>query len=165
MKEHPIIFNATSVKAILRGAKTETRRIPGKPRGDAGDRLWVKETWAQLCMADEIDGTCDLAYKADDWPADEPGPDCYTNSWRTPLFMPRWASRITLEITAIRTEQLHEIDQSGMIAEGFKSFFPEPESITRQRFITHWDAINAKRGFPWSSNPTVEVITFKVLNV
>ena len=80
--------------------------------------------------------------------------------------MPRWASRITLEIVDIRFERLQEISEADCCAElGAPLVWPGdgPEPYHRDlrgayRYL--WDSLNAKRGYPWSNNPLVWVISF-----
>jgi hypothetical protein len=79
--------------------------------------------------------------------------------------MPRWASRITLEVIKVRVERVQEISESDAEAEGiaFIRDFPDAdETLTaRQLFEVLWDSINAKRGFGWSVNPWVWVLEFR----
>jgi hypothetical protein len=89
--------------------------------------------------------------------------------WRSPIHMPRWASRITLEITDIRVERLQEISERDCCLEvGAELEYPGPgpEPYKRQMkevFAYTWDSLNEKRGYPWSNNPLVWVIEFKQL--
>ena len=87
--------------------------------------------------------------------------------WQSSIFMPKWASRITLEITGVRVERLQEITPNDVLAEGM-TVFGKPVNdtiaykiILDQKFIKLWDSINAKRGYPWDSNPWVWVIEFR----
>jgi hypothetical protein len=83
--------------------------------------------------------------------------------WKPSIFMPRWASRITLEITNIRVERLQEITEEDAKAEGIENpFFASDRywPTFKDRFETLWDSINGKT-YPWSSNPWVWVIEFK----
>jgi len=168
------------------------------PYGKPGDRLWVRETF-QIVQpwgaADgewigddimEIDGRLghdkpesfpywwQAVYKADgDWGV----------WWRPSIFMPRWASRITLEIASIRVEKVQEISYQDILAEGFHPDPPgEPivistpgitvdgritvvemwHEILRGRFAVNWNKLNAKRGYSWQSNPWVWVLEFKL---
>ena len=126
-----------------------------------GDRLWVRETWAELCATDELSGEVDLAYKATGWPDGEFGPDRNGKGWRPAIFMPRWASRITLEVTGVRVERLQDISYEDAEAEGAPI---EGGSIVQNRRIGFehlWDSINAKRGYGWDANPWVWVIKFR----
>jgi len=145
------------------------------PYGQVGDHLWVRETFAPREM---MSGKAEIAYKADGGQlpsyllGDKEIP-CY---WKPSIHMPRWASRITLEITNIRVERLQEITNDDAFKEGMTrelasklgiSVSPSEEEFnltqTRRVFIDLWDSINAKRGYSWESNPWVWVIEFKVL--
>ena len=82
--------------------------------------------------------------------------------------MPRIASRIMLEITAVRVEQLQDISADDVIAEGIGSYtlargcLATPPADPRWKFIDLWDSINGKKA-PWASNPWVWVIEFAAL--
>ena len=95
--------------------------------------------------------------------------------WVTPLFMPRWASRITLEITDVRVERLQEISEDDARAEGaewygFADLQPNgelregPSFAYRAGFHDLWDSINADR-CPWESNPFVWAVSFRKIEV
>jgi hypothetical protein len=76
--------------------------------------------------------------------------------------MPRWASRLTLEITRVRVERLQDITFADCIAEGIHLIGREhPPNIVRREFQLLWDSINAKRGLAWAANPWVWVIDFR----
>lgn len=183
MKEHPILFSGPMVQAILDGRKTMTRRVIKMPKwaqecnedyefeidddipysickktgclaaidcpyGFPGDRLWVRETFCK-----DLDHN--VFYKADNMPPWE------DTKWKPSIFMPRWASRITLEITNVRVERLQEISGKDILAEGLDVKFTIPGSFDAlERFHGLWDSINGKK-YPWSSNPWVWVIEFK----
>lgn len=132
------------------------------PYGNICDLLWVRETWAQLCEADELTGKCDVAYRADDWPEDEPGPDYLKRTWRPSIFMPRWASRLTLEVTHVGVERVRDITDDSAIEEGVSRANTSIPGYASTRFAKLWDSINAKRGFSWSSNPWVWVVSFRL---
>jgi hypothetical protein len=145
------------------------------PYGIIGDRLWIRETWKQVFDTPKV-----VTYKSSD-PTNING-----GKWRSPLFMPRWASRITLEITDIKVERLQDITEEGAIAEGieFDSGWEEQsgegycdgvgymnyetgdlDCITpKESYRTLWNSLNAKRGYSWESNPWVWVISFRVVN-
>lgn len=86
--------------------------------------------------------------------------------WSPSIHMPRWASRIDLEITRVRVERLQDISESDARAEGvdlndWYTESPDPnKSPYRYAFAQLWDSINAKK-HPWSSNPWVWVIEFR----
>ena len=176
MKERPILFSGEMVRAILAGNKSQTRRVIQFPRkwigivdndlresgfwntgeywqyGDdrlpqnyqVGDRLWIRETWAIKDIA-----------------------------------------RIWLEITGVRVERLQDISRDDAMFEGvelvdpykiadippniafpaaFKDYKDASNFFTADpihSFWSLWDSINAKRGYPWNSNPFVWVIKFE----
>lgn len=148
------------------------------PHGVPGDRLWVRETWADVntmdgpaimyradggmhfCLDDEDPVNYDrypgcefAAWHTDMWDR-TPGDG---NRWRSSIHMPRWASRITLEITDVRVERLQEITEAGAKAEGCKA---DNYCSPRGSYSLLWDKINAKRGYSWASNPWVWVVEF-----
>jgi hypothetical protein len=148
------------------------------PYGGDGDRLWVRETWADAdCMyqshVNDVPGT--IGYFADksaiQFNAKSPRQigaiDLASWNWnalkrRPSIFMPRWASRITLEITSIRVERLQEISEADAIAEGVQCDPTFPAALTnRTAFGKGWNTLNAKRGYSWESNPWVWVIEFR----
>lgn len=88
---------------------------------------------------------------------------------RNSPFMPRWASRITLEVTAVRVERLQNISEGDAVAEGCSSNFEagtaaDEIETAREQFLRRWDEINARRGFPSSSNPWVFAYTYKLID-
>lgn len=129
-----------------------------------GSYAWVKETHLIVGGKD-----CEprIVYKASNT-----GPDaCASPVWRSPIFMPRWASRITLEIIDRRIERLQEISDEDAKAEGVLSIqsttkgmekIPYYRSIYKPQelFRMLWDHINGKR-YPWKTSPWVWVIEFK----
>lgn len=204
-KERPIVFAAESIKAILRGAKTQTRRvIKPQPQGadywtehdgafypntvDAttpilrcaygtfGERLWVRETWAHDCehCRDVHCGIRDhIWYRANEVPvvAESFAGDA---RWRSPIYMPRWASRLTLEVTGVKVERVQDISEEDGKAEGLYEWTSDKgvnyygltradvwEQDPRITYKRLWDSINAKRGYSWESNPFVWAISFR----
>jgi len=130
-----------------------------------GDRLWVKETYYPCRNADqELRGDC--IYKTDD-----DAKLIIKGEWEPAIFMPRWANRITLGVTGIRTERVQDITEADAIAEGC----PESKLISAQDgkpfnvviptfwFEDRWNKSYAKRGYGFESNPWVWVIDFKLL--
>lgn len=89
------------------------------PYGQPGDRLWVRETFQQFSEDGEI------IYKADKAGFDAMNElkraEFYEARWRPSIFMPRWASRITLEVTGVKVERLGEISEQDARSEGVKS--------------------------------------------
>jgi hypothetical protein len=176
VKERPILFSGPMVRAILDGQKTQTRRIvkpqpsiEGQephlvrcPYGVPGDRLWVRETWGEGGMTKPGDP----ASYAADWP--DAGA---IRKWRPSIHMPRWASRIDLEVTAVRVERLQAITEEDARAEGAAHRIARGgdlsgalEGETPIQHVAHfrdlWDSINGERT-PWASNPWVWVVSFK----
>ena len=94
-----------------------------------------------------------------------PGGRGIDSKWRPSIFMPRWASRILLEITEVRAERLQEITEEDAVAEGVKSYYtlPSGETTARYHFSVLWDSLNAKCGYGWDKNPWVWVISFKLM--
>lgn len=140
--------------------------------GAPGDRLWVKETWRQSFKRTRAENGC--TYLADyghrlDLVSEQNARAYWT--WKSSRFMPRWASRLALEVEAIRVERIQEISEADAIAEGVRHFddaHPLPAGVVgavadtaREAFHHGWDALNAKRGFGWDANPWVWVVTFR----
>lgn len=188
MKTKPILFSAPMVQALLEGRKTQTRRavkpqpsqhlsfrgwyLDGSypqsyvgsamftdkspvsteslyvkcPYGKPGDLLWVRETfgWHEAFAA--------FVYRA----TDEPD---RMKKWKPSIFMPRAASRLTLEITSVRVERLLDISEADAKAEGTPvGFGGEDDHV--EDFICLWNSING--AFAAADNPWVWVVEFKV---
>jgi len=176
MKERPIIFSSEMVCAILKGEKTQTRRVikpqppedmsPGEwgakcPYGAPGDELWVKETWGVAVVPDGTTANEFLTvYKADD-------PKFYCGRWHPSIFMPRNRSRIQLRIVNVWVERVRDISVEDAYAEGMRNPFygrgtvGGDFSVVNVMFQDLWNSINAKRGHSWESNPWVWVIEFE----
>ena len=171
MKTRPILFSGPMVLAILDNRKTQTRRIvkpqPREyeggtsfvchgdaawsvigldgdhqpirfPYGNTGDRLWVRETF-NLCGFKPF-------YRAD-------GPMHKDWKWKSPIFMPRAASRITLEIISVRVEKLGSITPADAVAEGMAI----DDAV--HDYAVLWDKINGAGS--WEANPFIWRIEFK----
>ncbi|ENP0655967.1 hypothetical protein ACCH91_000860 [Serratia marcescens] len=165
------------------------------PFGRVGVRLWVRETFAVLGNEDgcPIDWDGNLIkgdekqaariYKASCW--QQPGnyglwsiPDRdtqYEGAWRPSIHMPRWASRITLEITAVRVERLNDISEEDARAEGISDggclncgdsepcgcASPDPDATDAFAYL--WQSIYGLES--WYTNPWVWVIEFRRVEV
>lgn len=204
MTERGMIFNAEMVRALLDGRKTQTRRPVKFPVhdknlgcelagnelagelsagsylnsafGKPGDRIWVRETW------NKYGGL--LTYRADhDWIDDMRKETVCTAKWVPSIHMPRWASRILLEITDVRVERLNAISPEDAESEGlertnFTGFgdepglpsYPEPDvyfdplkkqwkEYPPEAFAGLWESIYGEGS--WKANPWVWVIEFK----
>ena len=140
------------------------------PFGAVGDRIWVRETWAEAGA-----GAPDLKLYRANYP--EHVPTHYENvppvdeiRWTPSIHMPRWASRITLEITCVRVERLNSISQKdaqaeGMELTGWRPTYSDPDSggevwTPYDNFAQLWESIYGEEN--WQANPWVWVIEFKV---
>lgn len=204
MKEHPVLFNAPMIRALLDGTKTQTRRpvkgVPpsvvrfevaslsktefGKkapiwlgwtadnnnidfhapcPFGVVGDRLWVRETWAPFHIGskhslaspvEDLDDADGARFAADRrvWsctggngahaPADDGGWNYAPHRWRPSIHMPRWASRITLEVTDVRVQRVQDISEEDAKAEGVTTMdMPEEWMAVRRRAMGYEESI------------------------
>mgnify|MGYP003529146023 CR=1 FL=1 len=164
MREHPLLMQGPLVRATLAGRKTQTRRpvkmpshgiepySPGYvygalwnysfteviarcPMGQAGDRLWVRETykWADA-KDDGVNQSVVVAYRADDKASDiecslavHDGVVCAIESeevcgerWRPSIHMPRWACRLVLPLVSVRVERVQDITEDDARAEGLR---------------------------------------------
>ena len=181
-------FGMTS-RQCYKGAKLDVQiRSPYQ----IGQRLWVRETWGIGCRPHTYSGWVDgVEYKADELfiddkislplnVIDDRDLSKYeSDGWQSPIFMPRWASRLTLEVVGIRCERLQDITEKDAVAEGItERYIAKGGAFTRVSKILHehgevgtlrngyaveWTNLNAKRGYPWDSNPWVWVISFKVV--
>ncbi|WP_232553779.1 hypothetical protein [Klebsiella pneumoniae] len=145
------------------------------PFGAVGDRIWVRETF---CTVDDTQygGGKWVDYRATPkFEASHPaGWDCAPNDaealkWRPSIHMPRWASRILLEITDVRVERLNAISQEdaqaeGMELTGWRPTYSDPDSggevlTPYDNFAQLWESIYGEES--WKANPWVWVIEFK----
>ncbi len=172
--------------------------------GSVGDRLWVREPWHVGKPHDERNPTqiwdhlkesdgkgVTVLYDAGGWksvspferveekyPDNEPMPS-WAGVQRSSMFMPRWASRIMLEIIDVRIERVQDISEEDARAEGcrddedpwWRPSYNDPDSggnpSARKSYEYLWDLINGKRQdgiYAWSRNPWVFVIGFRKIN-
>lgn len=143
------------------------------PHGKPGDRLWVREAWARIRVAQAPDQEW-VVYRESDNRTDYGGP------WKPSIHMFRRDSRILLEITDVRVERLQDISEEQAVAEGLiwqgqekgKTFYSHAERKyppgSHQQFgISGTDALSAFRnlwnsvGGDWTANPWVWVVEFK----
>lgn len=179
-----LLFNEHMVRALLQGIKDQTRRVIHKkvlakhfevirvgdeeaciswrgkmysPLGDTGDLIWVKETWAKLPEPQRA------IYRA------EEKVNC---TWRPAIYMPRWASRITLKIRDVRVMRLQDITDKDAEDEGI-GFAPEPTTpygvpdmpetwrgTAVEAYRALWESINGPGS--WEKNPWVYAARFHV---
>ncbi|EAP4727838.1 hypothetical protein DRA11_08820 [Salmonella enterica subsp. enterica serovar Stanley] len=201
MKERGMIFNGEMVRAILDGRKTQTRRpvtfpfrdvnlgcelsgneLAGEVSagnywnsrvGQPGDRIWVRETWAEAGAS-----APDLKLYRANYPAHVPThyenvPPAEDVRWTPSIHMPRWASRITLEITDVRVERLHSISERDALREGLfqlpasgryclqpgMQYFGMASHSAKEVYSWLWASIYGEES--WDANSWVWVIEFK----
>ena len=138
------------------------------PFGVVGDRLWVRETWAHDGPSLEAarssnedamgDGSFGPYYRADRVHEDT------GLTWRPSIHMPRWASRITLEVTDVRVERLQDISEADAKLEGCKPRTAGngehgPINTYRTGYVHLWNEINGPGS--WLDNPWVWVVCFR----
>jgi hypothetical protein len=150
------------------------------PYGVPGDRLWVREAWrstsdldansgsriAELCLdAGYRSPWAPIRYEADttqrNWEHTSTPPhdrEPAAGRYRHARFMPRWASRITLEVTGVRVERLQDISEADAQAEGVELSDDQTYPYTFA-FATLWDQLNGDDA--WSADPWVWVVEFK----
>jgi hypothetical protein len=192
MPDKPIIFSAPMIRALLDGTKTQTRRIvkfaellrDRKPTGELvnyygdhrigmafegttlvqplpiapGDRLWAKETFQTGIWRGQEP---QVTYRATmEWPWDGP--------WRSPIFMPRKLSRLTLTVTDVRVQRVQEITLGDCWAEGCSTgrdlcgaqSIPQGAILPFKEFRTLWNSLHGPEA--WDANPWVAAYTFTV---
>jgi hypothetical protein len=151
---------------------------------ERGMALWVRETWRALDDYNGVGNTstsAEIEYRADsarewrDIPGEKqeewfykltPWVNGRNRFWRPSIFMPRWASRITLEIADVKIERIQDISEEDAKAEGI-AVWPRTY-ITKGRWLSGpvagfaqlWNSLNEKRGFGWDANPWVWVVAF-----
>lgn len=141
---------------------------PHCPYGQPGDRLWVRENLRQ----DPLDGL--WKYEEDFTPLIDLEDEIDAVGWVVTrkrdycpsIHMPRWASRITLEITDVRVERVQEISEADARAEGAEPRLSGtsdwgPIRSHRTGFVYLWNQINEARGYGWLANPWVWCLTFR----
>lgn len=167
----PIFFDTVSVRAILTGLKTQTRRafslsesrpdplteasLKGwRPQYQRGDILWVRETWGV-----GIQAAGGIIYKADY--IDKQAPLAEGEHWRPSMRMPRDIARIFLRVTDVRLERLQDISEGDAIAEGLDNAPAYTTKENIERFAAFWDSFSVKRGYGWDTNTWVWAYTFE----
>lgn len=129
--------------------------------GFKGQRLWVKETWyVGKPMDHKPPSQFKKKVRTIKYLADGPKPNDFGRS-RSPLHMPRWASRITLEVTGIRVERLNGISPEDAISEGIGDWANEHNlnGYWTTAFARLWESINGKGSC--AVNPWVWVVQFR----
>ena len=231
MADRPILFSAPMIQALRAGSKTQTRRklkpqpaelvegqTPKALRIAAGDRLWVRESYAVTKYSLDYETGMEESYF--EWDDEYGDPRSYLDGdprvgccaalcyradgednnpselypciglkgevlrpaeirWRPSIFMPRWASRLTLLVDGVKGERLQDISEADVIAEGAPldpnyrdttqdGSNPHMVALTRWSWISPlawyhrlWDQINGAGA--WDENPFVAAYAFRVL--
>jgi hypothetical protein len=147
------------------------------PYGQVGDRLWVRETWGiddyemqngiPKAPPEWLEKSGGVLYRADGECCDQiPECQCATDDfklWRPSIHMPRWASRITLELIGVRVERLHDISEEDAEAEGMDRSIINSGDDTSfiPSFADLWAGINGADS--WNANPWVWVLSFRTV--
>ncbi|HCF8514850.1 TPA: hypothetical protein NIV60_003766 [Klebsiella pneumoniae] len=179
-------INGEEVFVVL-GEKDHTGMNPvlgaiSCPFGAVGNRIWVRETFqGPLFNYEQMDEYledsskfekpefCQYAADGGHRPEYQDADDNLRHGWRPSIHMPRWASRILLEITDVRVERLNAINEHDAQAEGvaklrggfWKHYQPgwtQHQLSARGSFVTLWKSIYGDES--WNSNPWVWVIKF-----
>ncbi len=168
------------VRALLEGRKTQTRRQGDKPKYAIGDLIWVREAFVLECNSDYVENPLpptDRPFKLDGerliiplYRATEPDvaicdkngfyDEARGTKWGLSIFMPKWTSRITLEIIGVKVERLQDITLKDAQAEGLDEY---SELSPQETYAKLWDKIYASKGKPlWADNPLVCAYKFRV---
>jgi hypothetical protein len=183
-----IIFSKPMVLALLADIKTQTRRklkfqpdhpdglppLSACPYGKPSDRLWVREAWRTLKEYDHLSPgkmphDAPLQYETDGY---RTAPDFTPGRFRQGLFMPRWASRMELEITDVQLQRLQDITEQDAAAEGVQvvrngatenDYLADEEdkdllgAVDLYRAV--WESLHGMGS--WEDNPWIWVVTFR----
>lgn len=186
MRERPILFSSTMIRAILDGSKTQTRRvIKPQPTGPFLGLLErplrsdkdapVLRAWFQNDPSPSQEITCpygksgDRLWVRETW-REGPSGALYRATdddgtpavrWKPSIHMPRTYSRLILEIVSIKVERVREISEADARVEGVRPDGRAGVDPHKYAFKRLWNEINSKRGFGWDVNPWVWVIGFK----
>ena len=129
------------------------------PYGQPGDRLWVREShWWFKDECDHETGYYPPALTADDVEYRADG-ESTRHGWRPSIHMPRWASRILLEITSVRVERLQDISDPDALAEGCSHNDMLHGDRLASVYARLWEKINGPGS--WAKSPYVWVVEFK----
>lgn len=149
---------------------------PKCPYGQPGDRLWVREAWSKALhgcgveLLERWEPGKEGPFGVGAIYAATPHPGYSVGKWKPSIHMPRWASRITLEITGVRVERLQDISEADAQAEGVEGpAYPSVEggwirdsnALWAGGYAALWESINGPES--WDANPWVFVVEFKRL--
>lgn len=160
----PLVFSGDQIRALQDGRKTQALRVGGRML-QPGDCIWARETWG-ISTGPVFTSCCVVRYQAD-WTitafeikgiTDIYGAHkSYSERWRAPATMPRWASRILLEVTApSRMLRLAEVTEDDITTMGV---IAEHGLTLGQTFMELWDKSH-KPATCWYVNPWVCMHTF-----
>ena len=181
----PAVFCKGDVAAITNGTRWAFSRLPERiahppglhegilcPYGQPADRLWVRETFADLRGTGiehrpDPSGPLNRYAFAADHPPGSNGDEArkeFGVKWKPSIHMPRAASRITLEITEVRVERLKDISEADAVAEGTPAGFWEYDNgegteTAKESYECLWESINGPGS--WNANPWVWVVEFR----
>lgn len=173
-RSRPVSLPPACVRAIFTGRKTQMRLTQKDIPWNPGDLLWVREPWStnpplapsppdeSFLPPHEIE----ILYKADA-PANgisTPG----ENGWYPSKTMPRWASRLTLRVVEVRSEELQKIHEADLVQEGrmwVDSGLAKPGESERDGFARWWNSVHSLPQERWESNPEVRVVCFKAVHI
>jgi hypothetical protein len=143
--------------------------VPPCPYGQPGERLWVREAWRSGKLTDQFPPRDMIPHRV--WyEADGAAPEACNGKSRRAFHMPRWACRITLEITDVRVERLKSISREDAAAEGIDTDGEVFEEGGRYEsaggipaevwtYARLWESINGAGS--WEANPWVWCVSFK----
>ncbi len=166
-----IIFSGEMVRAILDGRKTQSRRLAWRKDGKSsiwqkarpGDRLWVREAFALPHAgrsAVRRRGRDVIAYRADEG-VRHGRLKQYDGRWKPSIHMPRWASRLTLVVTGVKTERVRSILENEALAEGVDPIAEQGAPVSyRKGFAALWESLHGRDS--WEANPEVVALAFTV---
>ena len=163
-KDRPILFSGPMVRALLAGMKSQTRRLATSPlrKCEPGDRLWVRETFSGPHWLAGLPPR-DWPYTSPIWHWADGTPD--DGDWTKPkpgMHMPRWACRLTLRVTEVRFQRLHDITEEDAEAEGvmrsMKVCDDDGCSFT-DAYAELWVELQGQAS--WDANPDIVAIIFE----
>lgn len=188
MGDRPIIFSAPMVRALLDGCKTQTRRLATSPLRQCavGDRLYVREAWhvrGRYTDVVEVGYSASQRRSHTEYVEQFPVAVAVPGKGKWPTFpisgpsihMPRWASRLTLVVEAVRTEPLQAISEADAAAEGVRPLQGSDgpyyhtvdidggslnEATAALTYKLLWNVLHGEES--WAENPDVLALTFRV---
>jgi hypothetical protein len=181
MTERSVIFPSPMIVKLLNDGKTQTRRmaylINGQPspwmQAQPGDRVWVRESWQTLTGLDDASPSeigklameqgarkpwAPVSYAADGAYMNADDPEYTFGRLREAIHMPRWLSRITLEIVEAKRQRVQDITALDAYAEGYVDTPYDSPDAPIAWFAQTWDALHGAGS--WASNPEVVALSF-----